>query len=51
VTKPIGKYEPLKEENKRHFDPNPNTISKKTFPDTPVTHKDQREIQRELTGE
>ncbi len=51
VMKPIGNYEPIKQEAQKNFKPNVDEIVKKRFPEKPVTHKDVRDIHLELDGE
>ena len=44
-------YEPIKEEENKHFHPKDNVPAKKYFSDKPQTHKDVRDIYLELSGE
>ncbi|KAL4497051.1 hypothetical protein ABPG72_002207 [Tetrahymena utriculariae] len=51
VSKPIGKYEPMRDEQARFFNPDPNIPMRKPFPEVAKTHKEIRDVRMELTGE
>lgn len=44
VLRPIGQYEPIREEAMKHFHPDPESAQKKWFSEKPSTHKDARDI-------
>ena len=56
VTIPIDKYEPAKptkliDGKLKQFNPDPNTINKKKFPNEPKTHSEIRDTSMELSSE
>ncbi|EAR97253.2 flagellar associated protein (macronuclear) [Tetrahymena thermophila SB210] len=51
VLKPIGDYDPIQDQIKKVFDPNPDAIIKKLLPEKAVDHKDVKGVHKELTGQ
>ncbi|KAL4498636.1 hypothetical protein ABPG72_019754 [Tetrahymena utriculariae] len=50
VTKPIDDYEPFKQDDIKHFEPDPNVPVKKKFSSEPKNHSEIRDVNATLDG-